>query len=410
MQRFDSSSIDLGQTPLLTGHPSLNIDTPFSMRASESVSSGHPDKICDQISDMLLDKALAQNPYAHVAIEAMVTDNRVILGGEVQGVSLPASDVESAVRSLIHDLGYDDWGFDSRSIHIHNFIHEQSHDIARGVGEGDDKDAGAGDQGLMFGYACDETPEYMPAALLYAHRLLRNISEKRTTQLSGLGPDAKSQVIVKYFDDSPVGIDAVVISTQHHEDLSLDDVSELVIPVVESTIPKVWHEGLGSIFINPTGRFVLGGPVADTGLTGRKIIVDTYGGAAPHGGGAFSGKDPTKVDRSAAYMMRYLAKNIVASGLCRRCTVHVSYVIGRSQPLSLNVHTHGTSRVKKEVLLRAILQNFDLSPRGIRHHLKLNRPIYQKTASFGHFGRTYDPKTGHFSWENVDAVSVFQDL
>lgn len=393
-------------------HPSLALDGPFYVRASESVAAGHPDKVCDQISDALVDAYLHQNPHAHTAIETLVTKDQVVLAGEIQGASLSADDVDAIVRKTICAIGYDAQGFSYKTVQIHNVLHAQSQDIARGVGTGHDvSDVGAGDQGLMFGYACHETPDFMPAPLYYAHTLLQKLHHMRQgAWLGQLGPDAKSQVIMRYVDDVPIGIDAVVLSTQHHEDLSHDDVNDMIVPMVEDTLPEHWRDSLGPIYINPTGRFVTGGPVADTGLTGRKIIVDTYGGAAPHGGGAFSGKDPTKVDRSAAYMMRYLAKNIVASGICTRCTLEVSYVIGRTQPLSLYAHTHGTSHIHEHDIVKTIHKHFDLSPRGIRNHLNLNRPIYAPTATFGHFGRAYQSETGHFSWENLDAVPIFEEL
>lgn len=382
----------------------------FFLHTSESVSRGHPDKVCDQISDALVDAYLSQNPYAHTAIEALATTNRVILAGEIQGAYLAPKVVETIVRKTIQDIGYDQEGFHYDTVKIENYLHEQSRDIAQGVGKGDDDDEGAGDQGLMFGYACNETDVLMPAPIVYAHQLLRRLDQARiTTHKGSLGPDAKSQVTIKYDGWHPVAVEAVVLSTQHHEDLSQDEVYDLVIHLIEQTFPKEWQSNLGQVHVNPTGRFVIGGPVGDTGLTGRKIIVDTYGGACPHGGGAFSGKDPTKVDRSAAYMMRYLAKNIVGAGLCERCTVEVSYIIGRPDPLSLYVNTHHSGGVSSHVLQRAILENFDLTPKGIRTFLKLNRPIYASTAAFGHFGR--NPRhDGSFSWENLTSVDVFKKL
>lgn len=382
----------------------------FFLHTSESVSRGHPDKVCDQISDALVDAYLFQNPYAHTAIETLATTNRVILAGEIKGAYLSSNAIDAIVRKTIQDIGYQQEGFHHETVEIQNYLHEQSTDIAQGVGKGDDNDDGAGDQGLMFGYACNETDMFMPAPIMYAHQLLRRLDHARaTTHKDSLGPDAKSQVTIKYDGWHPVAVDAVVLSTQHHEDLSHDEVYELVIHLIEKTFPKEWQSNLGQVHVNPTGRFVIGGPVGDTGLTGRKIIVDTYGGASPHGGGAFSGKDPTKVDRSAAYMMRYLAKNIVAAGLCERCTVEVSYIIGRANPLSLYVNTHNSGMLSPHAIQRAILENFDLTPKGIRTFLKLNRPIYLSTAAFGHFGRT--PRSdGSFSWENLTSVEVFRSL
>ncbi len=388
-----------------------SVSTNYYLHTSESVSAGHPDKVCDQISDAIVDAYLRENPFAHTAIETLATTNRIILAGEVNGAPVPPHNLENIVRRVVEDIGYDQEGFSYKNLEVHNYIHSQSEDIARGVGEGDNGDIGAGDQGLMFGYASNETEAYMPAPLYYAHKLLREIHRVRVTGhlKESLGPDAKSQVTIKYADRVPVAVEAVVLSTQHHPDLTTDDVYDLVLPIIEGAFPLIWAENLGQIYINPTGRFVIGGPDGDTGLTGRKIIVDTYGGAAPHGGGAFSGKDPTKVDRSAAYMMRYLAKNIVASGACDRCTLEVSYVIGKADPLSLHINTHNSGKVPQELLLKSIQRHFDLTPRGIRRFLKLNRPIYQKTASYGHFGRTPE-ENGCFSWEKLDSVELFKAL
>ncbi len=380
------------------------------LHTSESVSAGHPDKVCDQISDAIVDAYLAQNPFAHTAIEILATTNRIIIAGEIKGVPLKLSNIDELIRCTIKNIGYDQPGFSYKNVVIENYIHNQSEDIARGVGDASNGDVGAGDQGLMFGYACNENEAYMPAPIYYAHQLLLNLDRTRHAGFKDrLGPDAKSQVTIKYKGRTPEAVEAVVLSTQHHEDLTTDEVYDIVLPVVESTFPPKWSETLGQVYINPTGRFVIGGPEGDTGLTGRKIIVDTYGGAAPHGGGAFSGKDPTKVDRSAAYMMRYLAKNVVASGACDRCTLEVSYVIGKADPLSIYINTHNSEHVPQELLLKNIQRNFDLTPRGIRKFLKLNRPIYLKTASYGHFGRPPED-SGCFSWEQLDSIELFKGL
>ncbi|MBX9977270.1 MAG: methionine adenosyltransferase [Alphaproteobacteria bacterium] len=385
-------------------------NTSIYLHTSESVSAGHPDKVCDQISDALLDYFLMQNPFAHVAVEALATTNRVIIAGEIKGASINTPQIENVIRRTIETIGYDQPGFSYKNVIIENYLHSQSEDIAIGVGDAKHGDVGAGDQGLMFGYACNETEAFMPAPLYYAHKLLRNLHEEREGALKDrLGPDAKSQITIKYRDRIPLCVEAVVLSTQHHEELTTDEVYDMIIPVIEKTFAGKWAETLGQVYINPTGRFVIGGPDGDTGLTGRKIIVDTYGGAAPHGGGAFSGKDPTKVDRSAAYMMRYLAKNIVAAGLCDRCTLQVSYVIGKADPLSFYINTHNSGRVPQHHIQDFIHKNFDLTPRGIRHFLKLNKPMYLSTASYGHFGRT--PKeNGCFSWEKLNSVDLFKVL
>lgn len=382
----------------------------FYLHTSESVSSGHPDKVCDQISDALLDAHLAQNPFAHTAIEVLATTDRIIIAGEVKGAHLTNTTIDQVVRDTIKRIGYDQEGFSYRTLAIENFLHSQSEDIARGVGDANNSDFGAGDQGLMFGYACNETEAFMPAPIYYAHKMLHMLDDMRECERGHkLGPDAKGQVTIRYEDRNPVAVDAVVLSTQHHEDLSTDDVYDLVIKMIEKVFPPKWAETMGQVYINPTGRFVIGGPVGDTGLTGRKIIVDTYGGAAPHGGGAFSGKDPTKVDRSAAYMMRYLAKNIVAAGLCDRCTLEVSYVIGKSDPLSLYVNTHNSGVVPVEAIQDAISKHFNLTPRGVREFLKLSRPMYLKTATYGHFGREPE-ENGCFSWEKLNSVDIFKSL
>ncbi len=370
---------------------------------SESVSEGHPDKICDRISDAIVDLYIAADPYARVAVETLATTNRVVLAGEVRGpASITAEKLIETARAVIKDIGYEQDGFDWRTAQIDCYVHAQSADIAQGVDMAGNKDEGAGDQGIMFGYACNETPTLMPAAIYYAHKILRDVRAARFGALAGkLGPDAKSQVTLVYEQGRPVRADSVVLSTQHAEGLEQAEVRAMVKPIIENALPKGWMCEDSKLYVNPTGRFVIGGPDGDTGLTGRKIIVDTYGGAAPHGGGAFSGKDPTKVDRSAAYAARYLAKNVVAAGLAEKCTIQISYAIGVAQPLSVYVNTHGTGTVDEQLLAKVLPELVDLSPRGIREHLKLNRPIYARTAAYGHFGR--DPESdGGFSWEKTD--------
>ena len=374
---------------------------------SESVSEGHPDKVCDRISDSVVDLYLAADPYSRVAIETLVTTNRIVMAGEVRGPETVTPElIEEAARRAVREIGYEQKGFHWRDAEFEYYVHEQSADIARGVdadAEGG-KDEGAGDQGIMFGYACRETEPLMPAPIFYAHRILHEMAKARHTGVTPeLGPDAKSQVTLVYEDGKPVRAHSVVVSTQHGEDVSQERVQEIVRGFVDEVMPKGWVNGHTKFHINPTGRFVIGGPDGDTGVTGRKIIVDTYGGAAPHGGGAFSGKDPTKVDRSAAYAARYLAKNVVAAGLADRCTLQLSYAIGVSQPLSLYVDLHGTGSVDEGALGQALRQVMDLSPRGIREHLGLSRPIYERTASYGHFGRQPD-NDGGFSWERLDLV------
>jgi S-adenosylmethionine synthetase len=375
---------------------------------SESVSEGHPDKICDRISDSVVDAHLAAMPEARVACETLATTNRVIIAGEVRGSStVNAALIEDMARKAIRDIGYEQAGFHWQNVAIECLLHEQSADIAQGVDRRDNKDEGAGDQGIMFGYACRETPELMPAPIHYAHRILRLISEaRRAGEEPSLGPDAKSQVTVVYEDGVPVAADSIVLSTQHYdENLESADIRTIVEPYIQAALPEGWLTDETVWHINPTGKFVIGGPDGDCGLTGRKIIVDTYGGAAPHGGGAFSGKDPTKVDRSAAYAARYLAKNVVAGDLADRCTIQISYAIGVSQPLSLYVDLHGTGRVDASAIENAIRETMDLSPRGIREHLKMNRPIYARTSAYGHFGREPDADGG-FSWERLDLVDA----
>jgi S-adenosylmethionine synthetase len=369
------------------------------------VSEGHPDKVCDRISDAVVDAFLGADPYSRVACETLATTNQVVLAGEVRGpASVTKGLLEEVARHAIRDIGYEQDGFHWQKAKVDILIHQQSADIARGVDALGNKDEGAGDQGIMFGYACRETPEFMPAPLYYAHNILRSLAEARHSGAEpGLGPDAKSQVTLQYVDGKPVRATSVVVSTQHHADLEQSQVREIVRPHVLNVLPKGWMCGEEEFYVNPTGRFVTGGPDGDCGLTGRKIIVDTYGGAAPHGGGAFSGKDPTKVDRSAAYAARYLAKNVVAAGLAERCTIQLSYAIGVSRPLSVYVDTHETGHVEEERLSNALQQVMDLSPRGIREHLALNRPIYARTTAYGHFGRQPEPDGG-FSWERVDLI------
>jgi len=373
---------------------------------SESVSEGHPDKVCDRISDAVVDAYLSADPYSRVACETLATTNEVVLAGEVRGpASVTKELLESVTRQAIRDIGYEQDGFHWKNSKVDILIHQQSADIAQGVDALGNKDEGAGDQGIMFGYACRETPEFMPAPIYYAHQILRSLAEARHSGAEpGLGPDAKSQVTLQYVEGKPVRATSVVVSTQHRADLEQSQVREIVRPHVLNVLPKGWMCSEEEFYVNPTGRFVTGGPDGDCGLTGRKIIVDTYGGAAPHGGGAFSGKDPTKVDRSAAYAARYLAKNVVAAGLAERCTIQVSYAIGVSKPLSVYVDTHETGQIEEERLSEVLQQVMDLSPRGIREHLGLNRPIYARTTAYGHFGRTPDADGG-FSWEKVDLAS-----
>jgi S-adenosylmethionine synthetase len=371
---------------------------------SESVSEGHPDKVCDQISDAVVDLYLAADPFARVACETMATTNRVILAGEVRGGGVTHEQLIETARKAVKDIGYEQSGFDWRNCEIECLVHEQSADIAVGVDAAGNKDEGAGDQGIMFGYACSETEDYMPAPIYYAHRILHSISmDRHAGKLPELGPDAKSQVTLLYDRGQPIKATSVVVSTQHAENVSQERVREIVRSYVERVLPPGWMPPEDEFYTNPTGRFVVGGPDGDAGLTGRKIIVDTYGGAAPHGGGAFSGKDPTKVDRSAAYAARYLAKNIVAAGLAEKCALQLSYAIGVSKPLSIYVNLYNTGRVAEDKLERALSEVMNLSPRGIREHLQLNRPIYRRTAAYGHFGRKPDADGG-FSWEKLDLV------
>ena len=372
---------------------------------SESVSEGHPDKVCDRISDAVVDTFLAHDPLSRVAVETMTTTNRVLLAGEVRGPKEVTPELlQEVVRAAVRDIGYEQKGFHWRNAVIENYIHEQSGDIAMGVDALGNKDEGAGDQGIMFGYACQETSDYMPAPIYLAHNILKSLAEARHSGAEPkLGPDAKSQVTLEYQDGKPCRATSVVVSTQHSEDLDQDEIREIVRPHVVNVLPEGWMCDEQEFYVNPTGRFVIGGPDGDCGLTGRKIIVDTYGGAAPHGGGAFSGKDPTKVDRSAAYACRYLAKNVVAAGLAERCIIQLAYAIGVSKPLSIYVDTQGTGRVDEEKLADKLGEIVDLSPRGIREQLKLSRPIYARTAAYGHFGRAAEADGG-FSWERLDLV------
>ncbi|MEE9299870.1 MAG: methionine adenosyltransferase [Alphaproteobacteria bacterium] len=376
---------------------------------SESVSEGHPDKICDQISDAIVDVFLAADPDARVALETLTTTNRIVLAGEVRGpAEITAARLEELARDTVREIGYeqDDFHWQKAEVEVH--VHAQSPDIAQGVDAAGNKDEGAGDQGIMFGYACRETDVLMPAPIYYCHLILRALSDARHAGAEpGLGPDAKSQVTLEYADGKPVRASKIVVSTQHSEALDQEDVRAIVRPYVEKVMPDGWLNDGTELLVNPTGRFVLGGPAGDTGLTGRKIIVDTYGGAALHGGGAFSGKDPTKVDRSASYAARYLAKNVVAASLADKCTIQLSYAIGVSRPLSIYVDLHGTGRVDEQRLESALDEAMDLSVRGIREHLALSRPIYKRTAAYGHFGRAPEPDGG-FSWERTDLVPALK--
>lgn len=377
---------------------------------SESVSEGHPDKVCDRISDTIVDAFLAADPEARVACETLATTNQVVIAGETRGpATLTPEYLAHLARLAIRDIGYEQDGFHWEKSQIDVLLHAQSADIAVGVDAAGNKDEGAGDQGIMFGYACRETPELMPAPIYYAHKILKRLTEARKSGESGvLGPDAKSQVTVRYENGKPVAATQIVVSTQHLDDtLTSHDVQAIVEPYVRETLPEGWISDSTIWHVNPTGKFVIGGPDGDCGLTGRKIIVDTYGGAAPHGGGAFSGKDPTKVDRSAAYAARYLAKNVVAAGLSDRCTIQLSYAIGVSRPLSLYVDLHGAGQADEAKLESVLLDVMDLSPRGIRQHLGLNRPIYARTAAYGHFGRAPEDDGG-FSWERTDLADAIR--
>ena len=373
---------------------------------SESVSEGHPDKVCDRISDMVVDSYLSKDPFSRVACETLTTTNKVVLAGEIRGPNINKSEIIEKVRDCIKDIGYDQEGFSWKDqTKVESHLHEQSTDIAMGVDSKDNKDEGAGDQGIMFGYACNETEDLMPAPIFYSHKILRLMAQDRKSGvLKGIEPDSKSQVTMEYENGKPKKVTSVVISTQHSKELNQENVKEIILPYINKSIPKELLTDLqkSEIYINPTGQFIIGGPDGDTGLTGRKIIVDTYGGAAPHGGGAFSGKDPTKVDRSAAYVSRYLAKNVVASGLTDKCLIQLSYAIGVSKPLSIYVKLAEKDHDKITEVEKIIKNNFDLSPRGIRELLSLNKPIYEITSSYGHFGRK------GFRWEQIDLAAELQ--
>ena len=377
---------------------------------SESVSEGHPDKVCDRISDMVVDSYLSKDPVSRVACETLTTTNKVVLAGEIRGPKIEKDEIISKVRDCIKDIGYDQDGFSWKTADIETYLHEQSADIAMGVDSKDNKDEGAGDQGIMFGYACNETEELMPAPIHYSHKILRLMAEDRKNgTLNGIEPDSKSQVTMLYENGNPIKVTSVVISTQHSKNLNQEKVREIILPYIKKSIPENFLTDLNpqEIYINPTGQFIIGGPDGDTGLTGRKIIVDTYGGAAPHGGGAFSGKDPTKVDRSAAYASRYLAKNIVAAGVSQKCLIQLAYAIGVSKPLSVFIKLDDKDSAKIDKIKKIIEDNFNLSPRGIREMLKLNNPIYETTSAYGHFGRK-PTNTGEFTWEKTDKVDLFK--
>jgi S-adenosylmethionine synthetase len=376
---------------------------------SESVSEGHPDKVSDRISDAVVDAYMTLDPQSRVGAETLCTTNRVVMAGEVRGPeSITKADLEQIARACIRDIGYEQDGFHWKNSQVEVIIHSQSADIAMGVDASGNKDEGAGDQGIMFGFACRETDVLMPAPIHFSHAILRSLADARHSGAEpGLGPDSKSQVTLLYQNGKPVRATSVVVSTQHHADLDQDAVREIVRPHVENVLPKGWMCTEENFYVNPTGRFVIGGPDSDCGLTGRKIIVDTYGGAAPHGGGAFSGKDPSKVDRSAAYAARYLAKTVVAAGLADSCVIQIAYAIGVAKPLSVYVETAGTGKVGEDRLSGALQEVMDLSPRGIRNHLGLDKPIYARTAAYGHFGR--EPEAdGGFSWERVDLTEAIK--
>ena len=376
---------------------------------SESVSEGHPDKVCDRISDMVVDTYLSKDPLSRVACETLATTNKVVLAGEIRGPSIDKDELIEQVRECIKDIGYEQDGFHWKHCEIDSYLHEQSSDIAMGVDSGSNKDEGAGDQGIMFGYACRDTDSFMPAPIHYSHQILLKMAEARKNgSKKELEPDSKSQVTMLYKNGKPSKVTSVVVSSQHKEGLTPLQIREIIKPIVYECIPEHLIGDLSDeeFYVNPTGNFVIGGPDGDSGLTGRKIIVDTYGGAAPHGGGAFSGKDPTKVDRSAAYAARYLAKNIVAAELAEECTIQLAYAIGVSKPLSVYVNTNSTNKVDEVKIEKLIPELFDLSPRGIREHLKLSNPIYVPTSAYGHFGRN-PTEEGHFTWESTDLVDKF---
>jgi len=376
---------------------------------SESVSEGHPDKVCDITSDTILDLYLSEFNESRVACETLATTNKIILSGEIRGPKIDSQVIEQAVREQIKNIGYEQKNFHWKNFEFFNYLHEQSADIAQGVdSSGNEKDEGAGDQGIMFGYACNETEELMPAPITYSHKILKEMAiARKSGDLKLLGPDSKSQISVVYENSKPIGVSSVVISSQHDKSIGQNEVKEMIRPYVKKILPKDWSCPEDQFYVNPTGKFVIGGPDGDTGLTGRKIIVDTYGGAALHGGGAFSGKDPSKVDRSAAYAARYLAKNIVASGIVDKAVIQLSYAIGVSQPLSIYLDIFQEDQKLVDQIIKVIQDNFDLSPRGIRNKLELNKPIYKKTAAYGHFGRAPEAD-GSFSWEKTDMVNVFK--
>ncbi len=377
---------------------------------SESVSEGHPDKVSDRVSDSIVDLFLTEDPEARVAVETLCTTNRVVLAGEVRGPkSITKENMIETARGAIRDIGYEQDGFHWQTADMECHVHAQSADIAIGVDSAGNKDEGAGDQGIMFGYAVDETPELMPAPIFYSHAILKSLATARHNKdVDFLGPDAKSQVTLQYVGGAPVKATSIVVSTQHTESANQDEIREYVRNHVQDALPDGWMCPDKDLYVNPTGRFVIGGPDGDAGLTGRKIIVDTYGGAAPHGGGAFSGKDPTKVDRSAAYAARYLAKNVVAAGLARKCLIQLSYAIGVSKPLSVYVDTQETSDIDEDKLSNVLQDLMNLSPRGIREHLRLNQPIYTRTSAYGHFGRAAEDDGG-FSWERLDLVDQLKN-
>ncbi len=379
---------------------------------SESVSEGHPDKVCDQISDVILDLYLKYDKNSRVACETLATTNTIVISGEVKSISdnINKETIENKIREKVKEIGYEQTGFDWQSVKIFNYLHEQSADISMGVDkEGEQESLGAGDQGIMFGYACSETPSLMPAPIFYAHTILEELSSYRKNNESFFLPDSKSQVSMYYEGGVPKKVESIVVSTQHHETASNIEIRDKVIEIIEKAIPSNILPHKNNILINPTGRFVIGGPDGDTGLTGRKIIVDTYGGSAPHGGGAFSGKDYTKVDRSAAYMARFIAKNVVAAKISKKCLIQLSYAIGVSDPISIYVETDLESKVDNQKLIEVIKENFDLSPLGIKKFLNLDHPIYQPTSAYGHFGRNFDETKGYFSWENLNMAEKLGD-
>lgn len=377
---------------------------------SESVSEGHPDKICDQISDALTDEFISKESEARTAIETLVTTQKIIIAGEVKSANpIDKVRIEEIARNTVKDIGYEQKGFDWKTLDVEILLHEQSSDIAIGVDSTKHKEEGAGDQGIMFGYASNETEVFMPAAIYFSHKILKSLADARHNGEKNLGPDSKAQISLKYINDKPVSVESILVSTQHSENISQNEVREIIRPHVISSLPTGWMCNEKKFFTNPTGRFIIGGPDSDVGLTGRKIIVDTYGGSAPHGGGAFSGKDPTKVDRSAAYALRYFAKNIVAAGLAEKCLLQVSYAIGMSQPISFFINSFGTSIINEDIIKNKLLDIIDLSPKSIRNHLNLNKPIYKATATYGHFGRQPEDN-GCFSWEKLDLVEELKTI